>query len=273
VPPQGGSWVEPPDVPRPMCIPGIKPPPPEDPLRELFPEYVPDNEPQVPQVILRPAGITVVWPMGVASERLTTYNPALNPPVNRPVPRVTGADFEKLLKGIACLAAAAVLAALHKVLERVQDWARTRTRSQKRCDPAKCATWVATLLTRPVQQPNTPFGAYQLRQTGSIEYLAVGGGSEIWADGIRIQDCYFLEAKHVGNPTSSPFVPGSNFPAFLQPGVDADIIGEVTRYTAIINDPSTPMVGLEIITNDARAVPYFQGFLGALPNGRVVVRP
>src|SRR6266511_3746996 len=106
-----------------------------------------------------------------------------------------------------------------------------------------------------------------------FRYLAVGGGSEIWADGIRIQDCYFLEAKHVGNPTSSPFVPGSNFPAFLQPGVDADIIGEVTRYTAIINDPSTPMVGLEIITNDARAVPYFQGFLGALPNGRVVVRP
>jgi hypothetical protein len=172
----------------------------------------------------------------------------------------------------------AIAKALADALSKAWDWARTRTRSNKKCDPAKCAAWVAGMiatpgLTRSAGQPNTGFGAYQLQQTGPIEYHVAGGGAEIWADGIRTSDCYLLEAKHVGNPRSSPYL--GTAPSFLQPSVDRDIDGEIRRYTAIINDPQTPFVGLEIITNDAGATPYLQGFLSSngTRGGRVVIRP
>jgi hypothetical protein len=116
---------------------------------------------------------------------------------------------------------------------------------------------------------------YQIRKAGPSEYNAVGGGVDIWADGIRVEDCTFIEAKHVSNPGSSPYIPGSAFPEFLQGDIALQITDEVFRYTAIINDPSSPMTGLEIVTNEVDAAPYFQGFLtgAGTPNGRVVVRP
>jgi hypothetical protein len=152
--------------------------------------------------------------------------------------------------------------------------APTPTPSGKQCDPVKCAQWKAMLRSRSVGVTED-WQLYQIRQAGPSEYNAVGGGVDIWADGIRVEDCTFIEAKHVSNPGSSPYIPGSAFPEFLQGDIALQITDEVFRYTAIINDPSSPMTGLEIVTNEVDAVPYFQGFLtgAGTPNGRVVVRP
>jgi hypothetical protein len=77
----------------------------------------------------------------------------------------------------------------------------------------------------------------------------------------------------VGNPNRSPYIPGT-VPNFLQQQVDAQQNGEVARYTALINDPNIPVTGLEIITNEPRAVPYFQTFLTAHGTaGHIVVVP
>jgi len=77
----------------------------------------------------------------------------------------------------------------------------------------------------------------------------------------------------VGNPNRSPYIPGT-VPNFLQQQVDAQQNGEVARYTALINDPNIPITGLEIITNEPRAVPYFQGFLTTHGTaGHIVVVP
>jgi hypothetical protein len=52
-----------------------------------------------------------------------------------------------------------------------------------------------------------------------------------------------------------------------------EIEKELQRYKVIIDSTATPVRGLEIITNDARAVPYFQELLDKYDMvGRVVVR-
>ncbi len=49
---------------------------------------------------------------------------------------------------------------------------------------------------------------------------------------------------------------------------------EFRRYGAVINDPNTPVTGLEVITNEPPAVPYFQNLMTKynIP-GHVVVQP
>jgi hypothetical protein len=54
----------------------------------------------------------------------------------------------------------------------------------------------------------------------------------------------------------------------------ADVRKEFLRYAAVIRDPASPAVALEVITNDARAVPFFESVLAELGiPGNVVVRP
>jgi hypothetical protein len=50
---------------------------------------------------------------------------------------------------------------------------------------------------------------------------------------------------------------------------------EVDRYAQVVRDPSNPVRGVEIITNDPRAVPFFDGILSNYDDvpSRVVVRP
>jgi hypothetical protein len=50
--------------------------------------------------------------------------------------------------------------------------------------------------------------------------------------------------------------------------------GLLARYAAVIKDPDTPVMGLEVIVNDGRAVPFFEALLRqfGIP-GEVVVRP
>ncbi|MDJ0383206.1 restriction endonuclease fold toxin-2 domain-containing protein [Streptomyces sp. G-G2] len=99
--------------------------------------------------------------------------------------------------------------------------------------------------------------AYQIRVVGSTEYHATGGGTQVWADGLDINTSQLLDAKHVGNAGRSPFVPGGKVPDFIQAKIDLKVDDEFSRYSAVINDPGNPLVGLHVITNESGAVPYF----------------
>jgi predicted nucleotide-binding protein (sugar kinase/HSP70/actin superfamily) len=47
---------------------------------------------------------------------------------------------------------------------------------------------------------------------------------------------------------------------------------QFSRYAAVLKDPTTPAVGLEIILNDARAVPFFESLMRELGiPGRIAV--
>ncbi|MFF5160042.1 DUF6531 domain-containing protein [Streptomyces sp. NPDC000348] len=116
--------------------------------------------------------------------------------------------------------------------------------------------------------------AYQIRHCGPTEYRATGGGEVVWADGIDSNTAELLDAKHVGKPKASPFIPTSGMPPFIRDKIVADLDDEFRRYGAVINDPNTPVTGLRVITNHSDAVPFFQGLMQqhGVP-GRVVVAP
>jgi hypothetical protein len=83
-----------------------------------------------------------------------------------------------------------------------------------------------------------------------------------------------LEAKYVGNPLNSPYVKGSNVPAFLQNKILAEQQYEFQRYQAVIADPTVPFDSLNVLTNEPAAVSYFQRFMSQyqIP-GKVQVVP
>lgn len=54
----------------------------------------------------------------------------------------------------------------------------------------------------------------------------------------------------------SQYVSESNAPPFLRDQVQKVTEEEFRCYAAVINDRATPARGLEVITNDARAVRY-----------------
>ena len=83
-----------------------------------------------------------------------------------------------------------------------------------------------------------------------------------------------LEAKHVGSSDSSPFVPGSKAPDFLRERVLADVRDELERYRDVALSGETPVRGVEVITNDPRAVPTLQELIDETgAPARVIVRP
>lgn len=133
--------------------------------------------------------------------------------------------------------------------------------------------WARELPPKPTP-PTEPYGPYEIRHTGPENFLARGGGEEIWADGARAADQHLLEAKYVGKPDASPYVPDSNAPPFLRDQVQKATEEEFRRYAAVINDSATPARGLEVITNDPRAVPYLESLMQKyhLP-GQLVVKP
>lgn len=116
--------------------------------------------------------------------------------------------------------------------------------------------------------------AYQIKHCGPTEYKATGGGEEVWADGIDAHTSELLDAKHVGKPNVSPFIPTSGIPPFIRNKIVANLDDEFRRYGAVVNDPGNPVNGLRVITNHPDAVPFFQGLMQqhGVP-GRVVVAP
>jgi hypothetical protein len=135
------------------------------------------------------------------------------------------------------------------------------------------ARWVRRAQRRPAQNSPEAY-RYQQKHAGPEEILAEGGGEKIWADGLRMDTARLVEAKYIAAPEKSPFIPDSQ----CNPRVRALILEEVTaefrRYAAVLADAGTPAVGLEVIVNDARAVPFFEGLLRTLGiPGEVLVRP
>lgn len=114
---------------------------------------------------------------------------------------------------------------------------------------------------------------YQRRILGPNEIVAKGGGTQVEADGINIQEGYLQDAKFVKNPASSLYLENSGLPQpYLSMALDK-IDKLFFRYGEVIRDPSIPVRGLEIITNDRRAFPFFKRLMEkhGIP-GRIVER-
>jgi len=143
----------------------------------------------------------------------------------------------------------------------------------KKVDPKAFAEWIAKA-RRILVRENSPATRYQVRQAGPEELTVSGGGKEVRADGARASDAHLLEVKHVEKPATSPYVPDSKCNEDVREMVRLELFGQLQRYAAIIADAATPVVGLEIITNEARAVPYLEALMrqAGVP-GKVVVQP
>jgi len=139
-------------------------------------------------------------------------------------------------------------------------------------DPRRFAEWVKQAPARPAQRPDTEPTRFQVKYAGPVErLLQATSGERVWADGVREADCRILEAKLVTKPETSPYVRAWKE---VHEWMRADVRNEFIRYAAIIRDPASPAVALEVITNEARAVPFFESVLKELGiPGQVVVRP
>jgi hypothetical protein len=115
---------------------------------------------------------------------------------------------------------------------------------------------------------------YQRKHAGPEEVLASGGETQVWADGVRMDSARLVEVKHIGAADSSPFVPGSKCDDYVRTMIQEEVAEEFSRYAAIIKDPRTPAVALEVVLNESRAVPFFEALLQrfGIP-GKVLVRP
>ncbi|NER93992.1 MAG: hypothetical protein F6J86_09150 [Symploca sp. SIO1B1] len=123
-----------------------------------------------------------------------------------------------------------------------------------------CEKWISQFPSRETPQ-NKAHDLYEIKHTGSNNYLIEGGGEQVWADGYRTRDATVLEAKFTGNPERSPFIDDSNLPSFLKNQIRSRLENEFERYGAVINDANNPMKNLEVITNNPRSKPYFEELL------------
>jgi hypothetical protein len=103
---------------------------------------------------------------------------------------------------------------------------------------------------------NTDADIYQIIHAGEKERVVSGSGVKFKADGIA--DKNILEAKFVGNSARSPYIENSKFPAFLREVTDKKTRSEFERMSKILQDGKNPLTKVRVITNDEKAVPYFQ---------------
>ncbi|WP_257461053.1 restriction endonuclease fold toxin-2 domain-containing protein [Archangium lipolyticum] len=147
------------------------------------------------------------------------------------------------------------------------------TASPKKVDLESFKAWLAQARRRPTRESPEPY-AYQRKHAGPEEFLVSGGGEQIWADGARLSNARLVEVKHIDAPERSPFIPGSKCNERIRLVVQEDVIEEFRRYAAVIKDPATPPVGLEVVVNDTRAAPFFEALLRQFNlSGEVLVRP
>lgn len=115
-------------------------------------------------------------------------------------------------------------------------------------------------------------GGYSARADPFNRRMGDGVGA-VWADGFRTTDAAILETKCVGPATRSPYVPGSDAPEVVRRAARQAFEHEIERYTEVWRDPATPVRGLEVVTDDPRAVPYLEELLAGHPiPSRVVVQ-
>jgi hypothetical protein len=100
---------------------------------------------------------------------------------------------------------------------------------------------------------------YEVKHSGPYNYTVSGGGAKFDIDGYR--GSTILEAKHVGNPKSSPYVPGSSCPQTVRTEIVEGARSGLRKIRTIIESGSTPFKSVEIITNSPEAQEFFQGLL------------
>jgi hypothetical protein len=147
-------------------------------------------------------------------------------------------------------------------------------RPAKRADPAAFEKWIRQAKRRP--SVGTPEKAtdFQRKHTGPEEVLVEGGGGQVWADGVRASDAHLLEVKYVEKPGTSPFIEGSACGDVAREFIRKKETDQFLRYASVILDSSTPVVGLEVIVNDARAISFFETLMKEMKiPGRVVSKP
>jgi hypothetical protein len=79
--------------------------------------------------------------------------------------------------------------------------------------------------------------------------------------GLPYQGATMLDAKFVGKPSASPYVTDSNVPSFLRDKILNEQQSEFLRYKAAIDDPAVPFNRLNVLTNEPKALPYFQSLM------------
>ncbi|HEY2895007.1 MAG TPA: hypothetical protein VGJ16_12360 [Pirellulales bacterium] len=105
----------------------------------------------------------------------------------------------------------------------------------------------------------TPANQYEIAHTGPHNYGIAGGGETFQIDGY--QGTTILEAKHVGDVKSSPYVPGTTFPASLRAKILSEEREKLERVRTIIRSGKTPFKSIEIITNTPESKTLFEGML------------
>jgi len=102
-------------------------------------------------------------------------------------------------------------------------------------------------------------GLFEVEQTGPYNYRVPAGNTTIDIDGY--QGPTMLDAKFVGKPSASPYVTDSNVPSFLRDKILKEQQSEFLRYKAAIDDPAVPFNRLNVLTNEPKALPYFQSLM------------
>src|ERR1700674_471693 len=125
---------------------------------------------------------------------------------------------------------------------------------------SESAAYRAALPSRPAVGTG-PANSYQIAHAGPTEFRISGGGESVWADGINTETKQVVEVKYVGDPATSPFVPGSAIPDYIREQILTGQEGEFARYAAVIADESQPLRALEVITNSPGAAAYFRSLM------------
>ena len=141
-----------------------------------------------------------------------------------------------------------------------------------RSSAAQSKSWSDSL---PKQSPRGKGAArdFQIKHCGQKEILMPAGDEQLWVDGFDADRSFALESKYVEKPGISPYIPSSRMPSHIRQKIHSETVDEFRRYSLLIADPKTPVIGLEVITNDRGAVPYFLDLMRQyrVP-GRIVVK-
>jgi hypothetical protein len=86
-----------------------------------------------------------------------------------------------------------------------------------------------------------------------------GGGAQFDIDGYR--GTTILEAKHVGNLKSSPYLPKSKIPKDVRTEILRKFHRELRCLRQIIRSGESPFKSVEIITNTPESKALFEGLL------------
>ena len=114
-------------------------------------------------------------------------------------------------------------------------------------------------LPRKTTPTRTAADRYEIKHTGPYNYTVSGGRAKFYIDGYR--GSTILEAKYVGKPKRSPFVPGSSSYEKVRAKVLKDTREELKKVRTIFESGATPFKSVEIITNSAKSKKLFEGLL------------